>query len=66
MSPEYSNVESDKLRQAVEMSLQDAGYLNANPAAATGGRPIPDVARYGRLSERVAKRQVESSGRLLI
>jgi len=34
-SSKNSDVESDKLRQAVEMSLQKAGYLNANPAAAT-------------------------------
>jgi hypothetical protein len=34
-SSKNSEVESDKLRQAVEMSLQKAGYLNANPAAAT-------------------------------
>jgi hypothetical protein len=34
-SSKNSEVESAKLRQAVEMSLQKAGYLNANPAAAT-------------------------------
>ncbi len=34
-SAKNSDVESDRLRQAVEMSLQKAGYLNANPAAAT-------------------------------
>ena len=34
-SSKNSEVGSDNLRQAVEMSLQNAGYLNANPAAAT-------------------------------
>jgi hypothetical protein len=34
-SSKSSEVESDKLRQAVEMSLHEAGYLNANHAAAT-------------------------------
>ena len=34
-SSKNSEVESNKLRQAVEMSLRNAGYLNANPAAAT-------------------------------
>jgi len=34
-SSKNSEVESDKLRQAVEMSLRNAGYLNTNPAAAT-------------------------------
>jgi hypothetical protein len=34
-SSKNSEVASDQLRQAVEMSLQKAGYLNANPAAAT-------------------------------
>ncbi len=34
-SSKNPDVESDKLRQAVEMSLQKAGYLTANPAAAT-------------------------------
>jgi len=34
-SSKNAEVESNKLRQAVEMSLQKAGYLNANPAAAT-------------------------------
>ncbi len=33
--PVHSNVEADKLRQAVEVSLERAGYLNASPAAAT-------------------------------
>jgi len=33
-SSKNSEVASDKLRQAVEMSSQKAGYLNANPAAA--------------------------------
>jgi hypothetical protein len=34
-SSQSSDVESDTLRQAVEMSLQKAGYLDANPAGAT-------------------------------
>jgi hypothetical protein len=34
-SSKNSEVGSDQLRQAVAMSLQKAGYLNANPAAAT-------------------------------
>ena len=34
-SSKNSEVESDKLRQAIETSLQKAGYLNANPTAAT-------------------------------
>ncbi len=33
--PIHSNVEADNLRQAVEVSLERAGYLNASPAAAT-------------------------------
>jgi hypothetical protein len=34
-SSKNSEVGSENLRQAVEISLQNAGYLNANPAAAT-------------------------------
>ena len=34
-SSKNSEVGSDTLRQAVEMSLRNAGYLNADPAAAT-------------------------------
>lgn len=32
---QHSNVEADQLREAVEVSLQDAGYLSPSPAAAT-------------------------------
>ncbi len=32
---QHSNVEADQLREAVEMSLQSAGYLSPSPAAAT-------------------------------
>lgn len=34
-SSKNSDVGADDLRQAIEMSLRNAGYLNANPAAAS-------------------------------